>query len=167
MIGRTISHYKILEEIGSGGMGVVYKAQDTSLNRHVALKFLPPHLTRDKSVQKRFMVEAQAASALDHPNICNIHEINKTPDEKLYICMAYYKGDSLRKKIEKGPIPLDEAIGIIIQIAGGLEAAHEEKITHRDIKPGNIIYYHKEGRSKNCRFWIGQISWCGTDQINQ
>lgn len=98
MIGKTISHYKILEKLGQGGMGVVYKAQDLVLNRFVALKFLPQHLTEDESTRQRFIVEAQAASALDHPNICTIHEINETPDGQRYICMAYYEGQSLRQK---------------------------------------------------------------------
>ena len=101
MIGQEISHYHILEKLGEGGMGVVYKATDTSLNRTVALKFLHPHMTKDESTQKRFVIEAQAASALDHPNICTIHEINKTKDDQRYICMAYYKGESLREKIKK------------------------------------------------------------------
>jgi len=142
-IGQTVSHYRILEKLGEGGMGVVYKARDTSLNRDVALKFLPTHLTEEKASRKRFMVEAQAASALDHPNICNIHEINETLDGQLYICMAYYEGESLRQKIKKGPIPFDEAVKIFLQIAQGLKAAHEEKIIHRDIKPGNIIITEK------------------------
>jgi serine/threonine protein kinase len=115
-IGQTISHYTILEKLGEGGMGVVYKALDTSLNRNVALKFLPTHLTKDNTSRKRFMVEAQAASALDHPNICNIHEISKTPDDQLYICMAYYEGESLSQKIKKGPIAFDEALNIIIRL---------------------------------------------------
>ncbi len=141
--GQTISHYQILEKLGEGGMGVVYQARDTALNRFVALKFLPTHLTKDKASRKRFIVEAQAASALDHPNICNIHEINETPDGQLYICMAYYEGESLRQKIKKGPIPFNEAIKIFLRVVRGLQAAHEEKIIHRDIKPGNILITNK------------------------
>ena len=121
MIGKTISHYQILEKLGEGGMGVVYKAQDTSLNRFVALKFLPPHLTKDESTRKRFIFEAQAASALEHPNICNIHEISETSDGQLFICMAFYEGESLRDKIDKGPIPLEESFRIFSQIAQGLK----------------------------------------------
>ena len=157
MIGKTISHYKILEKLGEGGMGVVYKAFDTALNRNVALKFLPSHLTKDEPTRKRFIVEAQAASSLDHPNICNIHEINKTPDEQLYICMGYYKGESLRQKIKKGPIPLNEAVNIIFQIAQGLKRAHEEKIIHRDIKPGNILITEK-GEVKIVDFGLAKLA---------
>jgi len=142
-IGQNISHYQVLEKLGEGGMGVVYKARDTKLNRLVALKFLPSHLTKDESTRKRFTLEAQAASALDHPNICTIHEINETKDGQLYICMAYYEGESLRQKIENGPIPFEESLDIFYQIACGLKVAHDEKIIHRDIKPGNIIITDK------------------------
>ena len=120
-------------------MGVVYKAMDTRLNRLVALKFLPPHLTEDESTRKRFIVEAQAASALDHPNICTIHEINETSDGQRYICMAYYEGESLRTKIDKGQISFEEALSIFSQIARGLNVTHENNIIHRDIKPANIL----------------------------
>jgi serine/threonine protein kinase len=157
MIGKTFSHYKILKKIGEGGMGVLYKARDTSLNRFVALKFLPAHLTKDESTRKRFIVEAQAASALDHPNICNIHEINETPDGQLYICMAYYEGVSLKEKIDKGPIPFNEAIKIFSKIAQGLKTAHEKKIIHRDIKPGNIIITDK-GEVKIVDFGLAKLA---------
>jgi len=139
MIGKTISHYKILEKIGSGGMGTVYKAQDTKLDRHVALKFLPPHLSQAEEEKKRFIHEAKAASALDHPNICSIYEINETKDGQLFIAMACYEGESLKEKIAKGPLSLEEALDIAGQIAGGLEKAHNKKIVHRDIKPANIL----------------------------
>ena len=142
-IGQQISHYKILKKLGEGGMGVVYKAHDTILNRPVALKFLPAHLTKSDENRKRFVLEAQSASALDHTNICNIHEIGESNNELRFICMAYYEGESLRERIERGPVPLDEAIIIIKQIAKGLEAAHEAKIIHRDIKPGNIFITNK------------------------
>lgn len=157
MIGETISHYKVMEKLGEGGMGVVYKALDTNLNRNVALKFLPSHFTQDESTRKRFTMEARAASALDHPNICTIHEINATPDEQLYICMGYYKGESLREKIKKGPIPLSEALNIIFQIALGLEAAHEENIIHRDIKPGNILITER-GEVKIVDFGLAKLA---------
>ena len=155
-IGQKLSHYQILEKLGEGGMGVVYKALDISLNRNVALKFLPPHLTTDPSLRKRFINEAQAASALDHPNICTIHEINKTEDDQLYICMAYYEGESLSQKIKKGPLPFDESMKIFNQIAQGLMAAHEEKIIHRDIKPGNIIITEK-GEAKIVDFGLATL----------
>lgn len=157
MIGQTISHYQIIEKLGEGGMGVVYKARDTSLNRLVALKFLPSHLIMDESTRKRFVVEAQAASALDHPNICTIHEISETPDGQLFICMAYYEGKSLSQKIEKGPIPFDEALNIISHIAQGLQVAHEKNIIHRDIKPGNILIT-KKGEVKIVDFGLAKLA---------
>ncbi|UCE18629.1 MAG: protein kinase [Gemmatimonadota bacterium] len=138
MIGENISHYKILEKLGEGGMGVVYKAEDTKLKRIVALKFLPPELTKDPEAKERFVQEAQAASALEHHNICNIHQIDETDEGQTFIVMACYEGESLREEIERGPIKLDEAIDIGSQIAQGLARAHEKGIVHRDIKPANI-----------------------------
>ena len=139
MIGKIVSHYKIIAKLGEGGMGVVYKAEDTKLKRTVALKFLPPELTRDPEAKQRFIHEAQAASALDHPNVCTIHEINETDDGRTYIAMACYEGETLKKRIERGPLPVEEALDIAIQIAQGLEKAHKKGIVHRDIKPANIL----------------------------
>jgi serine/threonine protein kinase/Tfp pilus assembly protein PilF len=139
MIGKTISHYKILEKLGEGGMGVVYKAEDTKLKRIVALKFLPLELTRDKDMKKRFIHEAQTASALDHPNVCTVFEIDETEEGQLFISMAYYKGDTVEEKTKQGPLEVDEALDITIQIAQGLDKAHKKKIVHRDIKAANII----------------------------
>ncbi len=139
MIGKTIHHYKILEKLGSGGMGMVYKAQDTKLNRFVALKFLPPHLSQAEEEKKRFIHEAKAASALDHPNICSIYEIDETEDGQMFIAMACYEGESLKDRIDRGPLPIDEAIDIAIQITQGLEKAHSKEIVHRDIKPANVL----------------------------
>ena len=145
MIGKTISHYKIIEKLGGGGMGVVYKAQDTKLDRIVALKFLPPHLHLDEEAEKRFISEAKAASSFDHPNICTIYEINKTDEDpataggQLFIAMACYEGETLKTKLENGPLNIDAAVEYGIQIARGLERAHEAGITHRDIKPANIM----------------------------
>ena len=139
MIGKIISHYKIVEKLGGGGMGVVYKAQDTKLDRMVALKFLPPHLHLDDEAEKRFISEAKAASSFDHPNICTIYDINKTDDDQLYIAMACYDGETLKKKLEHGPIKIDEVVDYSINIADGLQRAHEAGITHRDIKPANIM----------------------------
>ncbi len=139
MIGQTVSHYKILEKLGEGGMGVVYKAQDTKLRRSVALKFLTPEMTHDKEAKSRFIHEAQAASALDHPNIAVVHEIDDTADGRSFICMAYYEGKTLKDQIESGPFDVNRAIRIAIQIADGLQRAHEAGIIHRDIKPANII----------------------------
>ncbi len=138
MIGKSISHYKILEKLGEGGMGVVYKAEDTKLKRTVALKFLPPEVSRDATAKERFIHEAQAASSLEHTNICNIHEIDETKDGQLFIVMACYDGESLKKKIEGGPLKFEEALDVAIQVARGLAKAHEKGIVHRDIKPANI-----------------------------
>jgi len=139
MIGQTISHYKILEKLGEGGMGVVYKAQDLKLDRTVALKFLPRHLSPTDEEKARFIHEAKAASALDHPNICTIYEVDETPDGQMFIAMAHYEGTSLSKKIERGPLKLSESIDIAAQVAEGLSAAHAKGIVHRDIKSSNII----------------------------
>ncbi|MBW1915599.1 MAG: protein kinase [Deltaproteobacteria bacterium] len=139
MIGKTISHYKILEKLGEGGMGVVYKAEDTKLKRTVALKFLPPELTRDKEAKDRFIHEARAAAGLDHNNICAVHEIDETKDGQMYIAMACYEGETLKEKIEKGPLKIDLSLDFAIQIAEGIKKAHQKDIIHRDIKSANII----------------------------
>ena len=157
MISQTISHYKILEKLGGGGMGVVYKAEDTKLHRMVALKFLPPELTRNKEAKQRFIQEAQAASSLDHNNICVVHEIDETDDGQLFICMNYYDGKTLKEKIERGPLNLDDAIDITIQIAQGLLKAHEQKIIHRDIKPANI-FITNDGVVKILDFGLAKLS---------
>ena len=157
MIGKTISHYKIIEKLGGGGMGVVYKAQDIKLKRTVALKFLPPDMTRDEEAKDRFMHEAQAASALEHSNICNVHEIDETDDGQMFIAMAYYDGETLKKKIERGPMPLEETIDIGIQIAQGLARAHEEDIIHRDIKPANVMITNR-GDVKIVDFGLAKLS---------
>lgn len=139
MIGETISHYKILEKLGGGGMGVVYKAEDTKLKRTVAIKFLPPDLIRDDEAKIRFVQEAQAASALEHNNICTIHEVDETEEGQLFIVMACYEGDTLKKKIEQGPLEIEDAVRIALQVAKGLSKAHEKGIVHRDMKPANIM----------------------------
>ena len=139
MEGQTLSHYKVLEKLGGGGMGVVYKALDTHLDRHVALKLLPPELTRDDGARERFVLEAKAASALDHPNICTIHDIDETPDGQMFIAMGYYEGETLKKRIERGPLQVEDALDIAIQVAQGLTKAHASSIVHRDIKPANVI----------------------------
>ncbi|RMD63101.1 serine/threonine protein kinase, partial [Candidatus Parcubacteria bacterium] len=144
MIGKIISHYKILEKLGEGGMGLVYKARDTKLDRFVALKFLPPYLRQDEENKKRFIQEAKAASALDHPNICTIYQISETEDGQIFIAMACYEGQSLRDRIEKGSLPIDEVLEIAIQIAAGLAKAHSKNIFHRDIKPANVIITNDE-----------------------
>lgn len=139
MIGQTISHYKILEKLGEGGMGVVYKAQDTKLDRLVALKFLPPEFTRDAQAKQRFVNEAKAASSLDHPNICTVYEVGETTDGQLFISMAYYHGETLSERINRGPLDVSEVMGLAVQIVEGLQAAHDLGIVHRDIKSSNIF----------------------------
>ncbi len=131
--------YRIVGEIGRGGMGVVYKAEDIKLRRTVALKFLPAQWTADPDARERFVHEAQAASALDHPNICNVHEIEETEDGRMYIAMACYEGESLRDMLKRGPLPPEEALKIAIQAAEGMSAAHAKGIVHRDIKPANML----------------------------
>ena len=157
MIGKVVSHYKILEHLGGGGMGVVYKAQDLKLDRPVALKFLPPDLTRDPDAKQRFIHEAKAASALDHQNICNVHDIGETDDGQLFIVMAYYEGETLKTKIERGPLKTEEAIDIALQIASGLKKAHEQGIVHRDIKPANIMLT-ADGVAKIVDFGLAKLS---------
>jgi dienelactone hydrolase len=136
--GQTVSHYDILERIGAGGMGVVYKALDTKLGRMVALKFLPPHLSHDRELKRRLSDEARAASLLDHPNIVVIHDIDEAPDGDVFIAMAFHEGVTLREKIASG-LQVREALHIARQVASGLAKAHEHGIVHRDIKPGNLI----------------------------
>ena len=137
--GTTLGPYQIVSQLGSGGMGIVYLAHDPRLDRSVAIKLLPPDLTRDETAKQRFLQEAQAASALDHPNICSIFEINETPDGQLYLVMAHYEGETLKERIARGPLALDDAIGIATQVGRGLAEAHGAGIVHRDIKPANLI----------------------------
>jgi tetratricopeptide (TPR) repeat protein len=138
MIGRTISHYRILRKLGEGGMGVVYKAEDTKLGREVALKFLPPEWTRDAEAKARFLREAQSAAALNHPNICTIHEIDEV-DGQSFIAMALVEGESLRARIDRGPLKVSDALRLATEIAEGLAAAHAKSVIHRDVKPGNVM----------------------------
>ncbi len=137
--GHQLSHYDSLERLGVGGMGVVYKARDTHLDRVVALKVLSDHLLSDQDAQERFLVEARAAAALDHPNICAIHEVGETDDGRFYIAMQYYEGETLQQRIERAPVPLPQALDIAAQISRGLIQASDQGIIHRDIKPANMI----------------------------
>ena len=157
MIGKTISHYNILEKLGGGGMGVVYKAEDIKLKRIVALKFLPPAFSFDKEAKKRFINEAQTASSLQHYNICNIHDIDETKDGQIFICMDLYEGEILKAKIERGKLKTDEVVNIITQVATGLQKAHEKGIIHRDIKPANI-FITNDGIVKILDFGLAKLS---------
>ncbi len=137
--GDSVSHYRILEPLGAGGMGVVYKAEDTRLKRLVALKFLPVALGQDPEAKNRLVQEAQAASALDHPNICTIYEINETEDGQLFLAMACYDGETLKSRLARGAMPVDAALSLFTSVVRGVAAAHDAGIIHRDIKPANII----------------------------
>ncbi len=143
--GTTVAHYRIGKRLGGGGMGVVYRALDTRLDRTVALKFLPPHLRYHDEVKRRFIREAKTASALDHPNICTIHDVVETAAGRLFIAMACYEGETLRDKIERGFLPVAEAVGYAVQIAEGLGRAHEAGIVHRDVKPANVMVTERGG----------------------
>ncbi len=138
MVGQTISHYKIVDKLGEGGMGVVYKAEDTRLDRTVALKFLAPHLVSNEEVRKRFVREAKTAAALQHPNICTVHEIDEIGG-RTFIAMAYLEGRELAAEIAEGPLEIERAFKLVTQFAEGLAEAHEKGIVHRDIKPQNLF----------------------------
>jgi serine/threonine protein kinase/tetratricopeptide (TPR) repeat protein len=157
--GQRFFHYDILERLGVGGMGVVYKARDTRLERIVAIKVLSDHLLADADAGERFLVEAKAAAALDHPNICAIHEVGETEDERFYIAMQYYEGETLRQRIDQGDLQLPEALDIAAQICRGLGKAARQEIIHRDIKPANIILT-EDGVAKIVDF--GLAKYAGT-----
>jgi eukaryotic-like serine/threonine-protein kinase len=156
MIGKTISHYTIIEKLGSGGMGDVYKAEDTKLQRTVALKFLPTEFTRNDEARERFVHEARAASALDHPNIGTIYEINDDHEGQFFIAMACYEGQTLKDKMAQGPLDVAEAIDITVQIVNGLARAHAKDIIHRDIKPANIMLT-EDGQVKIIDFGLAKL----------
>jgi predicted Ser/Thr protein kinase len=155
VIGETISHYRILSEIGAGGMGVVYKAEDLRLGRFVALKFLPPQLMRDAEARQRLFAEARAASTLDHANVCTIYDVEELPDGRAFIAMAFVDGETLKARLERGPLPAADAARIAAQIAHGLARAHQTGIVHRDVKPGNIMIT-ADGEAKLLDFGIAK-----------
>ena len=162
--GTRLGPYEVTRQLGSGGMGVVYEARGPRLKRSVAIKILPPDLTQDETAKQRFLQEAKAASALDHPNICTIYDVGETDDGQLYLVMAHYEGETLKERIARGRLPVDEAVEIATQVGQGLAEAHKAGIVHRDIKSANLLVT-KSGPVKILDFGLAKLA--GLEGVTQ
>ena len=165
-IGQTVSHYRVLGQLGSGGMGVVYRAEDTRLHRPVALKFLPPGWTQDPEARERLLLEARAAGALDHPYLCTVYDVGETEAGEVFIAMACYEGETLRQRIERGPLPVGEALEVATQIAEGLAAAHGAGLVHRDVKSANVMVT-VNGTAKLLDFGLATLDGKAPDEVKR